>query len=187
MVVKKYIKDFDQLISESHQPFIEVSKIKENDEMDVLDVLHTVLSEKIKIKKEDLHQKVKPRLSNGISICLKYNSEIVGAYLLNNKSINDFIDQIRQDKISDFRRDETRIDLNEKLSDKGLQGIALVVLNEYRGEGLGRILKEYTYKLGYDYIWGVQDKSLENIDFWTKTRKIFAESRNRYATYIKLK
>lgn len=31
-------------------------------------------------------------------------------------------------------------------------------------------------------VWGVQDKALKNIEFWKRSRKVFAESTNRYAT-----
>jgi hypothetical protein len=65
-----------------------------------------------------------------------------------------------------------------------LQGISLAILPDYRKLGLGKKMKQYVNGLNYDYTWGVQDKKLNNIDFWTKTREVFAESNTHFATYI---
>lgn len=166
---------------------ITIEKIEEKDNEKIGDILYLIFGKKINISRDELFNKVKKRLNNGISVCIKNKGEIVGVYLLNEKSINEFINEIINDSVYDFKSSDTKIFLDEKLSDNGLQGIALGVLEEYQHYGFGKKLKEYTYNLGYDYIWGVQDKLLNNINFWTNSRKIFAESSNRYATYIKLK
>lgn len=160
------------------------SEIEESDFEKCLDVLYEVFG-KYSGSKEEMRKKLMPRIANGISLKVECGGEIIGVYLLKEKSINEFIDEIELDKIPDFRRDDTEINLTESLSDNGLQGIALAVLPNYRGIGAGKMLKEYSFRLGYDYIWGVQDKRLENIEFWERTRKIFAESSSRYATYKK--
>lgn len=177
------IKRYNQFINESDS--IKIDIITESDNDSVIDVLYNNFKNLVSSKNE-LKDKLKQRLNNNLSICIKKDNIIIGVYLLNKKSINEFIESINRNEISDFKKDETTITLNETLSDNGLQGIALSVIPEYQNKGYGKILKEYTYKLGFDYIWGVQDKKLNNIDNWTKTRKIFAESPNRYATYIKL-
>jgi len=164
---------------------IKIEIIREIDNESCVDVLFSNFKNLVS-SKDELFKKIQPRLNNGLSICLKKDEFVIGVYLLNNKSINSFITDIRRDIVSDFPSNTTKITLYEDLSDNGLQGIALSVLLEYRGNGYGEMLKKYTYKLGYDYIWGVQDKKLKNIEKWTRTRKIFAESPNRYATYIKL-
>lgn len=67
---------------------------------------------------------------------------------------------------------------------KGLEGIALGVFPEYKNMGVGKQLIEYPRMIGgYDYIWGMQFKSLKNIDDWLKRRKIYAETPYIYVTY----
>jgi hypothetical protein len=180
MVKFKYIKSHEALNSN-----IKVDKIVESDNIQAIDVLYSSFSKFVN-SKEELLNKIKPRLNNDLSICLKLDDKIIGVYLLNEKSINDFIKSIHNNQVSDFKKDDTVIRLSEELSDNGLQGIAFSILPEYRNLGYGNLLKKYTYNMNYEYIWGVQDKKLNNIDHWLKSRKIFAESSNRYATYKKL-
>lgn len=67
---------------------------------------------------------------------------------------------------------------------KGIEGIALGVFPEYKNLGIGKKLLEYSQNMpGYDYIWGMQFKSLKNIDDWLKRRKIYAETPHIYITY----
>lgn len=73
----------------------------------------------------------------------------------------------------------------EKLKNlRGIEGIALGVFPEYKNLGIGKKLIEYSqYITGYDYIWGMQFKSLKNIDDWLKRRKIYYETPDIYVTY----
>jgi len=158
----------------------EISLINPSDNDEIVDILFEVFG--FIDDKEEIKSKISKRLNNNLSIKIKYNGKIVGCYLLAEKSVNDFIESIEKDQISDFRKNDTKINIDYKLSDNGLQGISLAILPEYRNLNLGKKLKEYTYNLGYDYIWGVQDKKLKNIDFWKNSRNVFAESSNRYAT-----
>lgn len=65
----------------------------------------------------------------------------------------------------------------------GIQGIALGVHPNVRGMGVGKALKDHVDKhIKRDYIFGMQLKGLNNIEHWTKTRKIVAESPNMYIT-----
>lgn len=74
--------------------------------------------------------------------------------------------------------------LYEKLSKlNGLEGVALGVFKEYKQYGIGKDLIEYPKRLGYDYIWGYQLKSLENIKDWLKRRKLYYENPYLYITY----
>jgi hypothetical protein len=173
MIIKKYEQFFND---------IEIDIINPDDKEDVLDVLFECFGKFVNNKYE-LFKKLEKRIFNELSICLKVDNKVVGVYLLNPKSINEFITDIKNGLISDFPKDKTKILLNDTLSDRGIQGIALCVSEPYRNLGYGEKLKEYVDNLGYDYIWGVQDKELKNIDFWKKTRKVFAESDTRWATY----
>jgi GNAT superfamily N-acetyltransferase len=67
---------------------------------------------------------------------------------------------------------------------KGIEGVALGVLPEYKNKGVGKKLMEYSQRIpGYEYIWGYQFKSLKNIDDWLKRRKIYWENKDLYITY----
>lgn len=170
----------------NYENITSIEKIKKEDVDSVMDILWESFGH-LGGTKEEMFKKLEKRIFNGLSICLKQNSKVCGVYLLNEKSINEFIQQIEKNEISDFPKNETKIYLNESVSDNGLQGIALCVSESKRGLGYGELLKEYTYNMGYDYVWGVQDKKLNNIEFWKKTREVFAESNSRFATYKKLK
>lgn len=182
--MSKEMREYINIFENFNNNRIVIEVIKQDDNDGCIDVLYSNFKDLVS-SKEELLNKIKPRLNNGLSICLKNEGQVVGVYLLNQNSINNFIESVKRNEVYDFPYNETIITLDEDLSDNGLQGIALSVLPEYRGAGYGTMLKNYTYNLGYDYIWGVQDKKLENIEQWKRTRKIFAESPTRYATYLK--
>jgi GNAT superfamily N-acetyltransferase len=159
---------------------IDISIIKEEDNNDIIEIL--AINFGFIDSKEEILRKIKPRLNNGISIKASIDNKIVGCYLLAEKSLNLFFEQIKNNTLADFPKNETKIYSKEKISDNGLQGISLAVLPEYKNIGIGSALKNYTYGLGYAYIWGVQHKKLNNIDFWKNTREVIAESNTHYAT-----
>ena len=68
------------------------------------------------------------------------------------------------------------------LKGQGLCGEALAVDPDYRGRGLSSILLGYAYSLGFDYLWGYQDKRLDNLPFWLKTRTLLGEHNGAYVT-----
>jgi hypothetical protein len=52
---------------------------------------------------------------------------------------------------------------------RGLEGVALAVDKSHRNRGAGRLLREYSLTMDYDYIWGMQFRSLNNLDNWIKS------------------
>ncbi len=178
----KNIKQWSSFIGESQED-IRISTIDPSETDDVIEVLYQTFKT-IGATRDDLRGLI-PRITNGISLKASYGNEIVGVYLLKENSVNNFIESVESDQIKDFRRDETKIFLEEPLSDNGIQGIALAILPEYRNMGIPGKMIDQIRNMGYDYMWGVQDKSLENIEYWKKTRKIFAESPINWATYTK--
>ena len=57
----------------------------------------------------------------------------------------------------------------------GVQGVALGLLEEYKGLGLGKRLIDYpmeVLKLEFDFIWGLHLGNLNNADDWKKRRQI---------------
>lgn len=159
---------------------IKISTIKNEDIDEVIEILSIVFG--FIDNKEEIKKKILRRLNNNLSIKIELNGEIIGCYLLAEKSVNEFINQINNDDLKDFPKVETKVLLSDKLSDNGIQGISLAILPKYREKGFGEKLKKYVDNLNYDYIWGVQDKKLKNINFWTRTRKIIAESNTHFAT-----
>jgi hypothetical protein len=102
-----------------------------------------------------------------LSIVAEVDGNIAGFYILKESTIP-----------------PTDTDLFRKLKNlKGVEGVALGIIEEYKNYGIGKDLIEHPKTLGFDYIWGYQLKSLENINDWLKRRKIYAETRDLYVTY----
>ena len=171
-MIKKYTKFIES--------YNNISIIQNDDINDVVDILYECFGH-LEDSKETLKKRITPRLLNNLSVKITLNNKIVGCYLLAEKSAQEFINNIKTNNIKDFPLNNTKIYINE-INGNGIQGIALAISKKYRGLNLGKQLKNYAKNLQYDYIWGVQDKKLENINFWKKTRKLLAESNNRYAT-----
>lgn len=116
-----------------------------------------------------------------ISFVVKNKDNIVGFYLL-----SDFT------SLSSLEDEYTFYDNIENYKNKkGLEGIALLVLKEYRSKGIGKMLINksirYCRENNYDYIFGSQLKSLCNLDKWIKTgRKLIAENDEINVTLMNL-
>ena len=65
---------------------------------------------------------------------------------------------------------------------KGVEGILLAVDTDIRGKGWGDVLKNYPSSLGFDYIWGQQLKTLNNLQDWLKRRELVSETKSVYIT-----
>lgn len=107
-----------------------------------------------------------------LSKIAEVGSKFSGFYLLQEKSILEVVDH------------ETIIDKDLQYYEhkRGLEGVALGVLPEFRGSGVGHALKEVPRLMGFDYIWGYQLKNLKNIDFWLRRRRVIADSGDLYIT-----
>lgn len=164
----------------------EVSLIEESDIPQLVDILYEVFGQID--SKEEIERKLRPRMLNGVSIKLGNAQQIIGCYILNPRSVNAFIEDINQNKLKDFNSQNTKFYIDKKFSDKGLQGIALAILPDWRSYGFGNLLKTwYDSDPRFDYIWGVQDKRLGNIDHWKKSREIIAECPTHFATLRELR
>lgn len=84
--------------------------------------------------------------------------EVLGLYLLGNEQISSVINT------------------HEYTGMTGIEGILLVIDDSIRGQGWGTKLKDYTMTMGFDYVWGQQYKSLNNLDEWLKRRTLMGES-----------
>ncbi len=98
------------------------------------------------------------------AILLNEEDKIMGLYLLGDKQLDS-------------------LTLNEKfIKLKGVEGVLLAVSEDIRGEGWGNKLKDYPKTLEFDYIWGQQLKSLNNLEDWLKRRELIAETKSVYIT-----
>lgn len=105
-----------------------------------------------------------------ISVVATVDGKLAGFYFLNEEDIPE---------IGDYSKFKNK---------RGVEGVALGVFPQYQNKGIGKKLIEYTQeRLDYDYIWGMQLKSLENINDWLKRRKIYYENPSLYITYRMLK
>ena len=77
------------------------------------------------------------------------------------------------------------IDTDEYKDLKGVEGILLAVDESIRKKGWGTKLKNYPAILGFDYIWGQQLKSLNNLNDWLKRRILVGETKSVYITLEK--
>lgn len=64
----------------------------------------------------------------------------------------------------------------------GVEGVLLAVDETIRGKGFGNQLKDYVLNLNYDYIWGKQLKSLNNLKDWLKRRELVGTTYDCYIT-----
>ena len=78
------LKKYKQFINKSNS--IKIDIITESDNDSVIDVLYNNFKNLVSSKNE-LKDKLKQRLNNNLSICIKKDNIIIGVYLLNKKSI----------------------------------------------------------------------------------------------------
>lgn len=105
-----------------------------------------------------------------ISVKLTLNNRIIGCYLLSDRNI----------KIPD--NCDIKIDLRKFDDLRGVEGVALIILPEYRKLGYGNMLKNVPKQLGFDYVWGEQLHDLDNLDMWLKRRELIAVCSDMYVT-----
>lgn len=102
-----------------------------------------------------------------LSIMLLDGSDLKGVYIFGNLPVGSLID------------------LPEYTNLKGIEGVLLVVDKDIQGQGWGNKLKDYPKTMSYDYIWGQQLKSLNNLQDWLKRRVLVGETKNVYITLEK--
>ncbi len=104
-----------------------------------------------------------------ISLKAEINGELVGFYLLSNRKFNQVANE----------EENVETTFNSNDYDSQLEGIALVVFEEHRGKGIGKLLIDAAEKLPFDFIWGMQFKSLNNLEWWqNKGRALIGQNAN---------
>lgn len=102
-----------------------------------------------------------------LSIMLLDGEELKGVYLFGDQGVGSLAD------------------LSEYANLKGIEGVLLAVDKSIQGQGWGNKMKDFTKTLGFDYIWGQQLKTLNNLEDWLKRRVIVAETKNVWITLEK--
>lgn len=126
---------------------------------------------------------VKEATDWSMSLKASVDGKIVGFYLLGTRPL--------AETMQDEKAVETRGEnLKRYDSMKGIEGVALGVIPEFRGSGIASQLKNKVRSMGMDFIYGMQYKSLGNLDNWTKgsaiNRRLVAQSFSKEAVYITL-
>ena len=96
---------------------------------------------------------VRDELGNDFShsYVARLDEKVIGGYFLGNRQLSDHID-----------RPETQ----PYKGKRGVEGVALFLLPQYRGAGLGRKLRGLPLSSGADYVWGQHYEDLNNLQQW---------------------
>ena len=100
------------------------------------------------MSKEETYEYLEEAVNWELSVKLSLNDKVIGCYLLT----------------------EHDLEYEEFVGKKGIEGVALVILEEYRSFGYGKMMIAYTENLPYDYIWGEHLKGIGNLEQWKKRR-----------------
>lgn len=93
------------------------------------------------------------RTNWNISYKAEVDGVLVGCYLLCESSVTQFV----------YCQLE---DLSKYENERGIEGVALLVVPEYRNKSIGRKLRDIPLHLNYDYIWGQHFNTLNNEQNW---------------------
>lgn len=99
--------------------------------------------------------------------------QYVGIYVIGNISLPDFKTSINDDYTPDVV-DVKIYNIQDFYNKKGVYGIMLAVLPQYRNMGVGKLLINYGQSLS-NYIWGIHDNNLNNLNHWIKRRNVVGE------------
>ncbi len=106
------------------------------------------------------------------SRAVRVDGRVVGVYLLN------------EDSVLDRRFPEPEADLLR--SGRTVEGVALAVLEGFRGRGYGRLLRDEPARLGYDHVWGMAMHELRNAEAWRKHRRVVERTTTHTVTAARL-
>jgi GNAT superfamily N-acetyltransferase len=158
----KYLKLF-----EDYNSIALIKPIEEYDKEEILDLVSTIFSEMTEMTYEECVEYIEETADWNKSIKLTLDDKIIGCYIIADKQLEEYPDK------------------------KGIEGIGLCILPEYRSKGYGELLKDwletYAKNSNYDFIFGQHLKSLHNLEPWLKRRELYDEDEDSYYTIKWLK
>ena len=112
------------------------------------------------------------------SIKATYDNQTVGIYLIGDRQLFDVIEDEKATPTENLDHYKGKI---------GVEGVALAVMPTFQKTGIGKKLKDALLGMtNADYIYGLQYKSLNNLQNWLKSRRLVAQSEGDEAVYITL-
>ena len=113
-----------------------------------------------------------------ISYKAEYHKEIVGFYLLGERKLS--VTMAAENAVA-------HEDISKYENLYGVEGVALGVIPEFRKTGLTEKLKQEVKTIpGLQFIYGMQYKSLGNLKYWLRSRRLIAESYTAEPVFITL-
>lgn len=105
------------------------------------------------------------------SVKMVLGDKIIGYYLLTDKeSIKDLLNKVKKMGFKVQINNEHLLRYAEE--NKGVQGLSMGILPEFKGKGYAKLLFDYPKSIGYKFVWGIQTKGMSNLDLWMKRREV---------------
>ena len=120
---------------------------------------------------EDLRAYLDRHVDWDLSRALRVDGRVVGTYLLRERPLRDEVPEAAHGVLDGLR---------------AVEGVGLVVSPEGRGRGWGRLLRDQPRALGYELVWGLQDKRLGNLDRWLARRRLVHDTGASWVTAERL-
>lgn len=159
---------------------------------DVIDLSEEIINTNHRYGSPSVFQmRMRIKSSPTFSVVLLDKNIVIGGYLFREESniLHEF--GLTEQKLSWAEQNMHRIKKNKrnmtqnliqslkKYKGRGIEGVALFVRKEYRNLGLGKTLLEYPYEYlskHFSYIWGGQEKDLNNLYDWLKRRELIYDT-----------
>lgn len=164
------LKRFESFVNDSKY---HISKITKEDLPEVIDLVYEVFKDIVPETREEIESEITTNLNYNLFFKITNNeNKIVGTYQVDEIDLVEFITKIKNDPNSGLVMELPFSEIEKWKGQKGLIGIQLSVLKEFRDEGAGKKLITYISTLGYPYIVGQHYETLGNIEHWKKRRKV---------------
>ena len=108
-------------------------------------------------------------------VLVNESNEIMGVYLFGDRQIS-MVTNTEDGVI--FYADK----LEKYTNLRGFEGVLLAIDESIRNNGYATQLKDTSKVIGYNYIWGLQFKTLGNLDYWLRRRELVGETEDCYIT-----